>query len=317
MTGPMSGLMVGIDDYGGGIPALDACVADAKAVEEVLSKDGFGQAAFSVQRLHGVDMASGANAVAMREALGFSVSNAAGHNYVFFFSGHGNVDPIFGLELVCQDGTVLAFSEVMTALNGANFAQATVILDCCFAGAGGGLPGAEQFSLLRDNVALIAAAGRAQVAEEGRELGVFTELLIEGLKGGAADPTGKVFVPRLFNYVLSSLPQNRQQSVLRVSVQVQHTLRQCKPQIPEDDLVILERVFATRDEYKLKPDDVPTEGRQRERQKRLASLRRLRHAALIESDDERDLSEQAADETRVRLTPLGRYVRRLRLNRAL
>src|SRR5688572_12964172 len=117
----MSGLAVGINDYDG-YPPLDGCVEDAEAICRVLSRDGNDKAAFQFETLFGAGNA-GINASKVRSDLSFAIAAADGHNFVFYFSGHGAIDRHYGLELMCQEGTSLAFSEVMTALNNGSFAQ--------------------------------------------------------------------------------------------------------------------------------------------------------------------------------------------------
>lgn len=316
MAGTKTALVAGIDNYGGGYPALQGCCSDARALETVLSRDDRDKKDFAVEVLcDDGDDHDEVTRYDLRQKLAEALDNAAGHNFVFTFSGHGNYHPSYGLELVCFDGEGLAFSEVLTAIHNSQMQQATVFLDCCFSGAAGSIAAAEHLSMLRRDVSVLAATRPLQTAEEDG-LGVFTRLLVEGLNGGAADLTGRVTVPLLFNYILSALPANRQQPVLRSNVDLQHPIRELQPPVPKAKLDQLASIFDKKDEYVLKAADVALPAG-RARRKRLEQLKELHHFGLIRCEQAGGIEDLAEAGATVELTPLGRHARGLVRNNAI
>src|SRR3546814_13670532 len=72
--------------------------------------------------------------------------------------------------------------------------SSVIILDSCHSGYAGEVAGLgnEDVSLIGTGVTILTASHRAGVAEEGIKHGLFTEIIIAGLRGGAADIHGNV-----------------------------------------------------------------------------------------------------------------------------
>ena len=95
--------------------------------------------------------------------------------------------------------------ELMHLIYKSKARHVTVILDCCFSGKLWRNCDARrqwnrfesEFSLIRDNVTLLAASTSSQTASAGSPYSAFTERLIDGLSGAAADSSGHITAPGL------------------------------------------------------------------------------------------------------------------------
>lgn len=156
--------------------------------------------------------------------------------FVFYYAGHGvvggkrvrgvpefflvlhDVTQIFGREDILREGGISA-RELRVLLRDIKANKQFVVLDACQAGevvvafARRGV--AEEKAILQlshsAGVAVLASSLSEQVAKELEELGhgVFTYLLIEGMKGGAdgSPKDGKVTIKELSSYVEGRLPE--------------------------------------------------------------------------------------------------------------
>ncbi|MCK7594640.1 caspase family protein [Pseudomarimonas salicorniae] len=131
-------LVVGIDDYRGGIARLRSAVADARAVATALERD------------HGYRVECLADATASRSAMLEALARCADESapeegFVLYFAGHGLAtgDGEGGPRgfLLPQDAepgdesTWLSMQALRDALNRFRCGHLLVVLDCCFAGA--------------------------------------------------------------------------------------------------------------------------------------------------------------------------------------
>src|SRR5262245_46864519 len=132
-------LLVGIDQYDN-FNALGGCVNDVNAVEPLLSRNEDDSPNFDCQKRTGPT-----GGVARDALLGDLDALLAGgaEIAVLYFAGHGDGSGA-DVALVTKDGTNgtpgILFSEVMTRVVNSLVSEVIVILDCCFAGAAGGIP---------------------------------------------------------------------------------------------------------------------------------------------------------------------------------
>lgn len=313
MAGRRSALCVGIDGYQVPITPLTSCVADAKAVAEVLGKHGDGKRNFDSELLLG-DSAINASVSrpALRQKLANALDRARSRDFVFYFSGHGEVDAQFGPAIVTQDGDRIAMDELLTMLNKAEFVQGTVILDCCYAGTLGQLAVLDGRTFLKDNIAIISASRQDEPALSGQSLSAFTQIVVEGLEGGAADIQGHVTAAALFDFAAQSFSATDQSPVFRASIDVTGPLREVDPIVEIDAMKELPAIFKDSSVYALEPGDVPTgNGAPTVRQRWFGALRKLRHGGLIDCDGALELKDVAEKSGDVTLTPTGRHALRL------
>jgi hypothetical protein len=145
-----------------------------------------------------------------------------------FFSGHGGPDIKTRTPfLLPSDADASYPRETGYALNALyqqlarlDVRSVTVFLDACFTGSTrsngtlfrGARPiviSVEQPALLRDNVAVIAAAGADQIASDypAKRYGLFTYFAVSGLRGAAdADADGMITVAELERYLAARVP---------------------------------------------------------------------------------------------------------------
>ncbi|WP_329107695.1 caspase family protein [Micromonospora sp. NBC_01699] len=148
---------------------------------------------------------------------------------LLYFSCHGIVDPYHRLYFAAGDtvrtrpaSTAISRSFVNEQFEACRAAARVLILDCCFAGAfAEGFKGAPQGALdcqVGRGYVVLSACDSYEYAFESDELvtaaprgSVFTDVLIEGLVGGAADldGDGRVSVDELFRYVHDGVVRRR------------------------------------------------------------------------------------------------------------
>jgi len=130
-------VIIGINDYGHGIPPLHTARADAERLAEILAEQ------------HGYEiilLTDGVSTARITALLADELPQTIGHNdrLLFYFAGHGialsGTDGPAGY-LIPQDGdaadqrTFLPMQVVHDALTALDCRHCLVILDCCFSGA--------------------------------------------------------------------------------------------------------------------------------------------------------------------------------------
>jgi len=220
---------------------------------------------------------------------------------------------------VTSDGTArtpgLPLAEIMGKVAVSPVREVILILDCCFAGAAGGVPqlGLADASL-RSGVSILAASrGDQTAAETGAGRGLFSTLLCGGLAGGAADVLGKISVAGLYAYLDESFGPWDQRPVFKANVDRLHELRVCRPAVPLDELRLLPELFFSADhELALDPSYEPEEKPSNAEHERVfGTLQRYRAAKLVVPVDEEHMYWAAMHRTGCKLTPLGQHYRRL------
>lgn len=193
--------------------------------------------------------------------------------------------------------------------------EIVLILDCCFAGAAGGVPQLDTAATsLRSGVSILAASRGDQTAAEtpaGR--GMFSTYLCGALEGGAADVLGHTTVAGLYAYLDESFGAWGQRPVFKANVERLHDLRGCRPAVPLDQLRRITELFPTPDAVlALDPSYEPTEEPKDEAHEEVfAILQRYRPAKLVEPIGEEHMYYAAMKSTGCRLTPLGQHYHHL------
>ena len=176
-------LIVGLNNYPG--RELEWCNNDAIAMKELIESNGDGSPNFEVVPI--IDNCSKNNLIS---AIGKLFADDADIAFLYF-SGHGA--DIDGGYLCTTDFSGsnygVKMTDVLEMANKSRCKNKVIILDCCFAAKMGESILLNNNSVLGEGVTIIAASQSWQTSEEKRSLqhGIFTELLIQGLKGGAAD----------------------------------------------------------------------------------------------------------------------------------
>lgn len=325
-------LAIGINDYPGS--PLRACVDDARAMAALLERHEDGSRNYDV-RLATSDSEQ-IDRPRLRTLIAQLFENARDADLLFYFSGHGAESP-WGAELVTQDlrpnSLGVSMNDVMTLANATPAREVVIILDCCFSGDGGNLSGLQDAALapafrmsravMGEGVTLLAASRATQMAVETSERSAFTNLLLAGLAGAAADPLGNVTALSLYDCASRAFGSWDQRPVFKSHVTQPSILRECNPSVDYDLLRRLTHYFPTADaRLRLTPAHegvrpVPTGAEPTDDQRAFDYFKRLRNAGLLATSQNKDLYFIALDASEVFLTTIGRYFWRLAFEKRL
>ena len=243
-------LVVGIDDY----PScpLHCCVNDARAVAELLARNADGSPNFDV-RLETSNLAKGR----LKDIIK-SFFKAEDTVSLFYFSGHGFLNE-YGGYIVTPDYAEydegIPMSEILTIVNNSKAIDKIVILDCCHSGAFGSEPDIRPDIVhIGKGVTILTASGTHEAAMEVDGHGVFTNLLIAALSGGAADLRGKITPGSIYAYIDLAMGAFEQRPSLKSNITKFVPLRTVEPPIPQAILRKLTEYFAVPEaEFPLDP----------------------------------------------------------------
>ena len=243
-------LIVGLNNYPG--CKLEWCDNDAIAMKELIETNGDGSPNFDVISI--IDSCTKHNLrIAIEKLFADDVDVA-----LLYFSGHGA--DLDGGYLCTTDfsGTDygVRMTDVLEWANKSHCKNKVIILDCCFAAKMGTSILLNNNSVLGEGVTIIAASQSWQTSAENASIqhGVFTELLIQGLKGGAADIGGNITPASLYSFVDQSLGAWQQRPVFKTNISQFLPLRTIQAKVPKSILRKLSLYFKNpTDEYKLNP----------------------------------------------------------------
>lgn len=243
-------LVVGLNNY----PKCELkwCNNDAVAMRELLESNSDGSPNFEVISI--IDECSRARLSKSIEKLFSDDADIA----LLYFSGHGADKD--GGYLCTTDFTAdnfgMKMSEVLEYANTSRCRNKIIILDCCFAAKMGENLLENNTSLLGDGVTIIAASQPWQYSTEDPHIGhgLFTDLLLQGLKGGAADIRGRITPASLYSFVDQSLGVWQQRPVFKTNISQFLPVRTIQPKVPKEILRKLSTYFINpSDEFKLNP----------------------------------------------------------------
>lgn len=240
-------LVVGIDAYP--TKPLTGCVNDAVAMGTVLETLGNGDPNFSVVTLTSQDQEVGSEVLHAAVAKLFQ---GDAETVLLYFAGHGIINRETNTgHIVAQDGRAggwgMSLVDILSQANRAypRIKSSVIILDSCHSGFAGEIPGlaSEAVSVIGTGVTILTASHREGVVEEGIKHGLFTEILLDGLRGGAADILGNVTPAALYSLVDQTLGPWGARPIYKANVQTFVTLRQVAPKIPREFLRELPALF--------------------------------------------------------------------------
>lgn len=236
---------------------------------------------------------------------------------LFYFSGHGSIS-FTGGAIAVQDSTRndpgISMESIVEMANESQCEQAVIILDCCHSAAtGSSRHGQKSVIKLREGVSMLAATREFQEAVETNSGGLFTGLMCEALKGGAADLTGSVNVAGVYSYVDRIFGAWGQRPMFKSHVSSLTPLRQCKPAIP---LTILRKItsYFPKPEFifRLDPSFEPTSpAPDPKNTATFDELQTFCRNGLVTPDDEKHMYYAAMNSKSCSLTPLGQFYWRL------
>lgn len=253
--GVRKALVIGIDDY----PScpLYGCCNDAEAIKDLLSNNENGNPNFSVLKKDNV-MTKGELRKLIEKCFEGDADVA-----LFYYSGHGHIDSVGGY-LVTPDFSEydygVSLQDILTIANNSKCKERIIILDSCYSGFMGSINTVGQnTAVINEGVTIMTASRNNQTSMEVNGHGVFTTLLIEALKGGAADVTGHISIAGVYAFIDKALGPWEQRPIFKTNVTRFTSLREVKPQV---DISILRKIstyFETEDfKFNLDPSFEPT-----------------------------------------------------------
>lgn len=312
-------LIVGIDKYDYLSP-LSGCVADANAISSLLSRNSDGSVNFDCRLLTSNGVAKITRSTLRRVWL--ELFHDFRGDIVFYFSGHGTPTD-FGGYLVTEDGEPgdlgLPMNDVVTLANNSPARTVLLVLDCCFSGSIGNSPDSQTGSLenkaeLREGVTILAASRPLQPSMEVGGHGVFTNLVMGALRGGAADVRGRVSAASIYAYAEAALGAWEQRPVYKSHASQLDPVRFCTPKVDDVLLRELPRFFLTADvEYQLDRtyEETNVDEARSENIEIFKKFKKLQIAGLLQPIIGDDLYWTAERSGSVQLTDLGRFYHHL------
>lgn len=314
-------LIVGINDYT--MSPLTGCVTDATKMGQLLESNGDGSPNFDINLQHNIKTKAELTRLIRELFSGDSEIS------LLYFSGHGTPDG--GGCLVTPDATGqgdmgVSLSEVLRLANESKSKNKIIILDCCFSGKLGenGLTGTNE-SIINSGVTIMTASTSEQVAMEGpfSSGGIFTNLLVQGLKGSAADIRGNITPASLYSFVDQSLGAWEQRPVFKTNITKFLPVRTVEPKVPLATLRKLAQYFQNpSDEFGLDPSfeftNDPSVGHKyvepfavQENINKFKELQALESVGLIEPISTEHMYFAAMESKSCKLTALGLHYWRL------
>lgn len=302
-------LLVGINDYN--FSPLSACIPDAERMYNILSKDYDETPNFSCKKIvssdHKIDIPF------LKESI-IELFATDGDVALFYFSGHGSeAGKLTKACLVTQDARTfnegVELDSLMQIANESQAKQVVIILDCCFSGAAGNVTFLNNLSVLREGVSILTSSHHSQVSFENPKGGVFTNIVIEALEGGAADTIGLVTVAGIYSFADKLLGPWDQRPLFKANISRIIHLRRCKPPISLEILRRLPKYFPDSDfEFKLDPSYEPeAEPKGHDNEKIFLELQKLNRVNLLIPVGEEHMYFAAINSKSCALTPLGKY----------
>ncbi|WP_076419412.1 caspase family protein [Colwellia sp. UCD-KL20] len=312
-------LFVGIDDYPDS--PLNGCINDALEMSSELRRHGNGSANFDVLSItsNNNDITTGLLRENLNNLLKGEPSVA-----IFYFAGHGTVleDEAY---LCTVDGTKdapgLPLSEITRKVsNAAGIKNVVVLLDCCFAGqAGNMIIFNKDIATLGKGVTILTACRDNETAAEMDGHGLFTYLMLDALRGGAADILGRITPASIYSHIDQSLGDWDQRPLYKSHVDSFLTLKEMPPKVDLSTLQRLPHFFkTTSDIYQLTPehehttpDGSPNSSGDQVIKGEFRELQNCNRVGLVEPVEEKDMYWAAINSKGCRLTALGVHFHRL------
>lgn len=302
-------LIVGINDYS--FSPLKACIPDANRMYNILSKDFDETPNFSCKKI--ISSEVNIDIPFLKESI-IDLFSTDSDVALFYFSGHGT-EPGKASKacLVTQDAN--AYNEgvelefLMQIANDSKAKQVIIILDCCFSGAAGNIAFLKNLSLLREGVSILTSSHESQVSFEDPNGGIFTNIIVEALEGGAADTIGFVTVAGIYSFADKLLGPWDQRPIFKANISKMLYLRKCKPAISLELLRKLPKLFPTSDfvfplDATYEPEAEP-KGHSNEII--FSELQKLNRVSLLIPHDAEHMYFAAINGKSCGLTPLGKY----------
>ena len=181
----------------------------------------------------------------------------------------------------------------------------------------------QDTATIRQGVTILTASRSTEPSMEIDGHGVFTSLLIEALKGGAADITGRITAGGIYSYVDKALGPWDQRPIFKTNVARFTSIRDVNPQVGIGTIRKLCKYFPSRDaRMELDPSFEPTNSPDDKHEviepyavpantEIFADLQKLEGIGLVVPADEEHMYYAAMRSKGCRLTPMGKQYWRL------
>lgn len=220
-------LIVGINNYP--TSPLRGCVNDASGFSSIMETHGDGSPNFDVRLETDVKTKS--------ELKGMIVELFSGNcdTVLLYFSGHGFLNEIGGY-IVTPDhkryDEGISMDEILILANQSKAKDKIIILDCCHSGNFGSPTISNGAANINEGVTILTASKADESAMEINGHGVFTNLLLDALQGGASDLRGHITPGSVYAYIDQALGPWEQRPVFKTNVTRFTSLRTVNPQVP-------------------------------------------------------------------------------------
>ena len=305
-------LVVGIDDYPQS--PLGGCVNDANSVAEILATHGSGSPNFDIRLLSSPPFS--VTRSDLREAVDQLFATDC-DIALLYFSGHGFVRSGDGC-IVTNDAESydegISMTDILAYANKSPARNRVIILDCCYSGQMG-TPAITHAGVaqLAEGLTVLTASRATEVAMERAGGGVFTNLVLSALGGGAADLRGHITPGSVYAYVDQALGAWDQRPIFKTNVAQFSSLRDIEPQVPLETLRQLITYFPAPDvEHNLDPTyefDEPNHNPENVRV--FKDLQKMEGVGLVVPVGEEHMYYAAMHSKSCRLTALGTHYWRL------
>nr|WP_319570088.1 caspase family protein [uncultured Draconibacterium sp.] len=314
-------LIVGINKYARS--PLSGCVNDAEALASILRLNGDGSPNFGVKLKTDVPTKADLKSLIIDVFKGDNDTDIA----LFYFSGHGFINDLGGY-IVTPDYTRndegVSMDEILTIANESGARNRVIILDCCYSGAFGSpkITGGKTAHIAK-GVSILTASKDTETSVEINGHGIFTNLLLDALQGGAADLNGRITPGSVYAYIDQALGEWYQRPVFKTNTTKFITLRTLVSQVPVEIIRKLIEYFPSSTEhYSLDPSYEDTNTLQTEHKVTapyavpenvaiFKNLQKLQSVGLVIPVDEQFMYFAAMNSKACKLTKLGYHYWRL------
>lgn len=311
-------LVVGINNYPSS--PLRGCINDASDLASIIETHGDGSPNFDVRIETDIQTKS---ELKSRIAELFSGNN---DTVLLYFSGHGFLNELGGY-LVTPDHKEydegISMDEVLILANQSKSKDKIIILDCCHSGSFGSPTIGCGASQLNEGISILTASRDDEPSMEINGHGVFTNLLLDALRGGAADLRGHISPGGVYAYIDQALGAWEQRPVFKTNVTRFTSIRTINPQVPLNTLrKIIEYFPEPQQEFALDPSyeytnsktvehDVIEPYANKENVEIFKTLQKFQSVGLVVPVDSEYMYFAAMDSKACKLTSLGYHYWRL------
>ena len=230
---------------------------------------------------------------------------------LLYFSGHGFIKSTGGY-LVTTDAKRydegVSMDEILALANQSKAKNKVIILDCCHSGAlGQASATGNNIAQLSEGLSVLTASRDSESALEINGSGVFTSLVVDALKGGAADLRGNITPGSLYAYVDEALGAWDQRPIFKTNVSSFASLRTSPPKVPLATMRKIITYFSSPEaEHPLDPSYEDTDSRAKENNVKIfKDLQKFQSVGLVVPVDEDFMYFAAMNSKSCKLTALG------------